>query len=169
MIRREKQRARARTPTGPMIGTRPPSRWGNACKKHHTGPAVKPVTQASRLAAQIAPSVESGLGSRILAAGPAIHDSTPTADRYPKPNLEARRRRSPTARVHCNRERADPPRWPQPDGLQPPSAQPTRRSDQPTEGPTPTSDSRAAAVRPRRPLQTNEIPRPRRHRTARLQ
>ncbi len=39
--------------------------------EYGTGPAVSSVTQASRLVAQIAPSVAFELGLRILAAGPA--------------------------------------------------------------------------------------------------
>ena len=48
-----------------------------ATAEHGTGPAVKPVTQASRLVAHNAPSVASGLGVRIPAAGPADFDATP--------------------------------------------------------------------------------------------
>ena len=54
-----------------QIGTRPPGRWGNARRSTAPAPQSKPVTPATRLVAQIAPSVASGLGLRILAAGPA--------------------------------------------------------------------------------------------------
>ena len=54
-----------------QIGTRPPGRWGNARRSTAPAPQSKPVTPASRLVAQVAPSVASGLGPRILAAGPA--------------------------------------------------------------------------------------------------
>jgi hypothetical protein len=54
-----------------QVGTRPPGRWGYACRSRAPAPQSKPVTRASRLVAQIAPSVAFGLGPRILAAGPA--------------------------------------------------------------------------------------------------
>ena len=54
-----------------QIGTRPPGRWGNACRSTTPAPQSKPVTQASRLVARVAPSVAFGLGRRIVAAGPA--------------------------------------------------------------------------------------------------
>jgi hypothetical protein len=54
-----------------QIGTRPPGRWGNAGKSTAPAPQSKPVTPASRLGRKVAPSVASGLGKRILAAGPA--------------------------------------------------------------------------------------------------
>jgi hypothetical protein len=53
------------------IGTRPPGRWCNAGRNTAPAPQSKPVTRASRLVAQTAPLVAFGLGSRILAAGPA--------------------------------------------------------------------------------------------------
>jgi hypothetical protein len=46
-------------------------RWGNAHRSTAPAPQSKPVTPASRLVAQEAPLVASGLGLRILAAGPA--------------------------------------------------------------------------------------------------
>ncbi len=55
------------------IGTRPPGRWGNARRSTHRPRSQKPVAPASRLVAHVAPSVASGLGLRILAAGPAVH------------------------------------------------------------------------------------------------
>jgi hypothetical protein len=65
------QGKRARNPSAfNQIGTRPPGRWGNARTAQQT-PQSKPVTHASRLVAQSAPSVAFGLGMRILAAGPA--------------------------------------------------------------------------------------------------
>jgi hypothetical protein len=64
-------RKRARTPRGQSDWTRPPGRWGNARRRTAPAPLSKPVTPASRLVAQVAPSVASGLGLRILAAGPA--------------------------------------------------------------------------------------------------
>jgi hypothetical protein len=54
-----------------QIGTRPPGRWGNARRANTPAPQSKPVAQASRLVAQVAPSVALGLGVRIPAAGPA--------------------------------------------------------------------------------------------------
>ena len=54
-----------------QVGTRPPGRWGNADRSTAPAPQSKPVTPASRLVAQVAPLVASGLGLRILAAGPA--------------------------------------------------------------------------------------------------
>ena len=54
-----------------QVGTRPPGRWGNAHRSRAPAPQSKPVTPASRLVAQDAPLVASGLGLRILAAGPA--------------------------------------------------------------------------------------------------
>ena len=54
-----------------QIGTRPPCRRGNAGRSNAPAPQSKPVTPASRLEAQVAPSVAFGLGLRILAAGPA--------------------------------------------------------------------------------------------------
>jgi hypothetical protein len=52
-----------------QIGARSPGRWGDAVEV----PALqsKPVAPASRLVARVAPSVASGLGLSILAAGPA--------------------------------------------------------------------------------------------------
>jgi len=43
------------------IGTRPPDRWGNAGRSTAPAPQSKPVAPASRLVAQIAPLVASGL------------------------------------------------------------------------------------------------------------
>jgi hypothetical protein len=54
-----------------QIGTRPPGRWDNARRSTAPAPQSQPVTHASRLVAQITPSVALGLGVRILAAGPA--------------------------------------------------------------------------------------------------
>ena len=54
------------------IGTRPPGRWGNARRSTAPAPQSKPVIPASRLVAHVAPLVASGLGLRILAAGPAV-------------------------------------------------------------------------------------------------
>jgi hypothetical protein len=54
-----------------QIGTRPPGRWGNARRSAAPAPQSKPVTPASRLVAQVAPSVASGLGLSVPAAGPA--------------------------------------------------------------------------------------------------
>src|SRR5207248_5030476 len=54
------------------FGTRPPGRWGNARRSTAPAPQSKPVTHASRVVAHVAPSVASGLGLRILAAGPAV-------------------------------------------------------------------------------------------------
>jgi len=56
-----------------QLRTRPPSRWGDARGSTAPAPQSKPVTHASRLVAQIAPSVAAGLGLRILAAGPATY------------------------------------------------------------------------------------------------
>jgi hypothetical protein len=53
------------------VGTKPPSRWGNAARSAAPALQSKPITQASRLVAQVAPSVAFGFGVRILAAGPA--------------------------------------------------------------------------------------------------
>jgi hypothetical protein len=53
------------------VGTKPPGRWGNALRSTAPAPQSKPVTPASRRVAHVAPSVASGLGLRILAAGPA--------------------------------------------------------------------------------------------------
>jgi len=58
-------------PRGHQIGTRSPGRWSNARKTTSPAPQSKPVTP--RLVAHVAPSVTSGLGLRILAAGPACH------------------------------------------------------------------------------------------------
>ena len=66
------ERKRARNPRAfNQVGTRPPSRWGNARRSTARAPQSKPVTPASRLVAQEAPLVAAGLGLRILAAGPA--------------------------------------------------------------------------------------------------
>ncbi len=54
-----------------QIGTTPPGRWGDACRSRAPAPQSKPVAHASRLVTHNAPSVASGLGVRILAAGPA--------------------------------------------------------------------------------------------------
>ena len=56
-----------------QIGTRPPGRWRNARRSTAPAPQSKPVTPASRLVAQVAPSVASGLGLSVPAAGPARH------------------------------------------------------------------------------------------------
>jgi len=56
-----------------QLGTRPPSRCGDARRSTAPAPQSKPVTHASRLVAHIAPSVASGLGLRILAAEPAAY------------------------------------------------------------------------------------------------
>ena len=65
-----------------QIGTKPPSRWDNAGRSTTPAPQSKPVTPASRLMAQVAPSVASGLGLRILAAGPARHRLYSDCGRY---------------------------------------------------------------------------------------
>jgi hypothetical protein len=78
-----------------QIGTRPPSRWGNARRSTAPAPQSKPVTPASRLVAHVAPSVASGRGLRILAAGPArarLYSScgqlcAPTQRRRPRPRV----------------------------------------------------------------------------------
>jgi hypothetical protein len=54
-----------------------------------TGPQSKPVTPASRLVAQVAPSVASGLGPRILAAGPARDRLYSYRGRLCEPDLKA--------------------------------------------------------------------------------
>ena len=54
-----------------QIGARSPGRWGGALRSTAPAPQSKPVTHASRLVALVAPSVASGLGLSILAAGPA--------------------------------------------------------------------------------------------------
>lgn len=64
-------RKRARTPARSItFGTRPPGRCGNAIG-HYTGPAVKTSNPRLSPCGAVAPSVASGLGGRILAAGPA--------------------------------------------------------------------------------------------------
>jgi hypothetical protein len=63
-------------------GARPASRWGNAGRSMLPAPRSKPVTRASRLVAQIAPSVALGFGLRILAAGPAVANITPLMGGY---------------------------------------------------------------------------------------
>ena len=65
-------RKKARDPAR-LIGTKPPGRWDNADRSPAPAPQSKPVTPASRLVAQETPLVASGLGSRILAAGPATY------------------------------------------------------------------------------------------------
>jgi len=54
-----------------QIGARSPGRWGGALRSTAPAPQSKPVTHVSRLVALVAPSVASGLGLSILAAGPA--------------------------------------------------------------------------------------------------
>ena len=56
-----------------LIGTKPPGRSDNADRSPAPAPQSKPVTPASRLVAQETPLVASGLGLRILAAGPATY------------------------------------------------------------------------------------------------
>ena len=70
-VRAQRKRARTHARSN-QIGTRPPGRWDHA-RRSSTAPAPqsKPVTHASRLVAQVAPSVAFGLGMRILAAAPA--------------------------------------------------------------------------------------------------
>jgi hypothetical protein len=53
------------------IGTRPPRRWGNSDRSKTPVPRSKPVAHASRLVTHCAPSVASGRGVKIPAAGPA--------------------------------------------------------------------------------------------------
>ena len=52
--------------------THPPGRWITAMRHTAPSPQSNPVTQAPRLVAHVALSVASGLGVRILAAGPAL-------------------------------------------------------------------------------------------------
>jgi len=54
-----------------QIGTRPPGRWDHAREARRRPRSQKPVTQASRPVAHVAPSVASGRAPEILAAGPA--------------------------------------------------------------------------------------------------
>ena len=63
---------RARDPAR-LIERKPPGRWDNADRSPAPAPQSKPVTPASRLMAQETPLVASGLGLRILAAGPATY------------------------------------------------------------------------------------------------
>jgi hypothetical protein len=66
------RKQKARTPErSNRTGTRPPGPWRYARRSTTPAPQSKPVTPASRLVAQVAPSVASGLGLRLLAAGPA--------------------------------------------------------------------------------------------------
>src|SRR5207248_5689709 len=80
------------------IGTRPPGRWGNARRSTAPAPQSKPVTPASRLVAHVAPSVASGLGLRILAAGPAVCRLYSYRGRLHEPDPKQFARASPRAR-----------------------------------------------------------------------
>ena len=83
-----------------QVETRPPGRWHNA-DRSAPAPQSKPVTPASRLVAQLAPSVASGLGLRILAAGPAYirlySYSQPVMSTRPQKFAQARASSSPAA------------------------------------------------------------------------
>jgi hypothetical protein len=54
-----------------QIGARSPGRWSDASRSTAPAPQSKPVAPASRLVAQVAPSVVLGFGLRILASEPA--------------------------------------------------------------------------------------------------
>jgi len=83
---------------------------GDARGSTAPAPQSKPVAPASRLVAQVAPSVASGLGLRILAAGPAINRLYSYSRRLCEPDLKSLLGRILLAGGRARPDGACPPR-----------------------------------------------------------